>query len=783
MTSYKNWPILVLSQKQNAKSEKVSYQKEIFQMLETKFDCTLLKTASCAEAAQIFQSRADLGGILVCYNISENTGYSPFFIEAEAFMHNVYKQNEHLPLILLTNDAQPNDMPSDILDIIDDFIWINSNTLQFLAGRIADHLQRYLNFIYPKFFGKLIAYADKYKYAWHTPGHMGGAGFLRSPAGTAFYKYYGENTLRSDLSISVSELGSLLDHSGVTGEAEKNSAKVFGADQTYYVLNGTSNANQIIWTSQVGKNDLALLDRNCHKSLNYAMVRTDALPVYMTPRRNHLGIIGPVRLSEFTEASIRKKLKESPLIDEKYKEAPIRMMALTNSTYDGLCYNVKTIRRALSPRIERLHFDEAWFAYANFHPIYAEHYGLAKIDNDEELKDKEVPLTFCSQSTHKLLTALSQSSMLHIHNGSRLKVDPVIFNESYMMFASTSPQYSMIASLDTATKMMQDQGYLLNHRIICDAIEIRKKMAKIYKEAKERGEWAFKLWQPEQVEVGGSMVNFEDMDTEYLASHQEPWILSAKNNWHNFKDIEDNYVMLDPIKLTITTPGISYDGRPEDFGVPASIVARFLIDYNIVCEKSDYYSFLLLNSIGTDRAKQGALLTALFQFRHAYKNNASLSDVLPELAEKYPHTYGDIGLADHCQAMHKFFSENKILEIMQSACEKLPEPAITPHEAYEHVVRGDAELVDLHEISGRIPAVMVVPYPPGIPIIMGGEKIKKGSMILKYLTILEKFENTFPGYESEIHGVERYEKNGRKFFRILCLKKQFEPAADKKNPA
>lgn len=764
----------MLAEESTLKTESAASQNELFQILEAEADCSILHANSSAEAWQIFQSRADLGCVIIYYNIPGSTDKSPFFKETELLMHNIYLCNRQLPIILFTDDAQPSELSNNILDIIDDVICVNADTPRFLAGRVTDQIQRYLHFVYPKFFGKLITYADKYKYAWHTPGHMGGAGFLHSPSGAAFYKYYGENTLRSDLSISVSELGSLLDHSGVAGEAERNSAKVFGADQTYYVLNGTSNANQIIWSSQLARNDLALLDRNCHKSLNYAMARTEALPLYMKPRRNGRGIIGPVALSEFSDTSIEKKLKESPFTDTSFKNTPVSMMALTNSTYDGLCYNVKTILRVLSDRIQRLHFDEAWFAYAAFHPIYANHYGLCHPEDDEGLAGRNIPLTFCSQSTHKLLAALSQSSMLHIHNGTKLKVDPTVFNETYMMYASTSPQYSMIASLDVATKMMQDQGTLLNSRIIRDAIEMRKKIASIAKELNGQGQWSFGAWQPGQVEVDGSLVDFEKADTDYLASHQEPWVLSPRNNWHGFNDMEEDYVMLDPIKITITTPGISPDGSIEDFGIPALIVSRFLEEYNIVCEKADYYSFLMLNSIGTDRARQGAFLTALFQFRHFYQNDTLLSEIFPHMAEKYPASYSEVTLADHCREMHTFFKENQILQAMQAACERSPEPVLSPHEAYQYIVREEVELISLKDITGRIPATMLVPYPPGIPLLMGGERIRKASAVKNYLLMLEKFENAFPGYESEIHGVKRIERNGKKYFHILCINERNE---------
>jgi len=165
-------------------------------------------------------------------------------------------------------------------------------------------------------------------------------------------KFYGENVFRADLSISVPELGSLLDHSGVVGDAENNSARVFGSDQTYYILNGTSNVNQIIWRSQLVRDDIAFVDRNCHKSLNYAMVITEAYPLYMVPRRNKRGIIGPCRLSEFSEKSIRTKIEENKLIPEKLKKNSVKMSALTNSTYDGICYNVINIKKQLKKSVE-----------------------------------------------------------------------------------------------------------------------------------------------------------------------------------------------------------------------------------------------------------------------------------------------------------------------------------------------------------------------------------------------------------------------------------------------
>ena len=564
------------------------------------------------------------------------------------------------------------------------------------------------------------------------------------------------------------ELGSLLDHSGVTGEAEKQAAKVFGADMSYFVLNGTSNVNQIIWRSQVSPGDIAFVDRNCHKSLNYAMVITEAYPVYMLPRRNKLGIIGPVKLSEFEGKTIQKKLKANKLIPEESKSKKVKMSALTNSTYDGVCYDVRNIKEILQHSVENLHFDEAWYAYARFNPMYKGHFGMTDDDNA-----KNHPPIFCSHSTHKLLTAFSQASMLHIKNGTERKINHDLFNESYMMHGSTSPQYNMIASLDVATKMMGDGGEDLIYQIIFEAIQLRQTMVKVEEEIRHKNEddWFFELWQPKTVKVDGKKVDFADVDPTYLASNQEPWIMSNEDCWHGFEDMEENYAMLDPIKLTFVCPGVNADGSLAEKGIPASIVTNYLISKGITCEKSDYYSFLLLNSLGTTKGKQGTLITELYNFKKLYDCNAPMSEVFPQMVENFPEAYGNMGLQDHCSQMHNYFKKVGILNMMQNAFQDIPTQMMKPADAYRAVVRGDVEYVELENILGRVPAVMVVPYPPGIPIIMGGELLNKESKaILDYLQAREKFENEIPGYESDIHGVERRRDGDKAYFKILCIK-------------
>lgn len=760
------WPVLIVSGQFNEVSDEGSRLNELIVELEEVQYCSVIPSYTYEDAREIFLSRADIGAVVIDWDLPDEDPEE--YMIAPELIELVRARNKNIPILLLTDRLDMEAIPVDVLKSINGYLWKIADTVEFLSGRIEMHLLRYIETIYPKFFGELVKYSEEYKYAWHTPGHMGGEGFLKSPAGVAFYKFFGENTLRSDLSVSVPELGSLLNHEGVIGDAEKNSARAFGADQTYYILNGTSNVNQIIWRSQVLRDDIAFVDRNCHKSLNYAMVITDAFPIYMIPRRNKRGIIGPVRLSEFSPETIARKVKDNKLIPQNLKGNTPKMSTLTNSTYDGICYSVVNIKKQLEKSVENLHFDEAWYAYAKFHPIYTGHFGMA----DDKLEENHPPI-FCSQSTHKLLTALSQASMLHIKDGGKVKIKPYEFNESYMMHGSTSPQYSMMASLDVATKMMQDNGEIMMNDTIIEAIQLRKKMVLIKVELlkKNKDDWFFGMWQPETVIIDGKEMKFEEVDDEVLAKTQSVWTMSSDNPWHGFEDMEDDYAMVDPIKLTFTTPGIDNNGTMADEGIPASVLSDYLIGRGIVCEKSDYYSFLMLNSLGTTKGKQGTLLAELFKFKELYDNDTPLCDVFPDLVKSYPDKYAGKGLKEHCNAIHNYFKDYKILDLMQAGFQVIPDQVMRPSEAYHSVVGKKVEYVELDDMMGRIPAVMIVPYPPGIPIIMGGEHLnEKARAIFDYLKQRQDFENEFPGYDSDIHGVERNDRDGRKYFKTLCIK-------------
>ncbi len=508
-------------------------------------------------------------------------------------------------------------------------------------------------------------------YSWHTPGHGGGVAFRKSPVGQLFYQFFGENTLRSDVSVSVGAIGSLLDHTGPIAAGERNAARIFGSDETLFVVGGTSTANKIIWHGMVSRGDVVLCDRNCHKSILHSLIMTGATPIYLVPSRNGFGIIGPISREQFSPASIKKKIAANNFA--KANTGLVRLMVMTNSTYDGLCYNVDPIKKSLANTVELLHFDEAWYAYANFHELYD---GYHAISSRQPTRSAEA-ITFATHSTHKLLAALSQASMIHVQQGENRKLDMARFNEAFMMHTSTSPQYGIIASCDVAAAMMeQPAGRALVQETIEEAMSFRRAMAAAKKQVE--GSWWFEIWQPNDI-----------LDEPH--SERSAWVLHPGDKWHGFEGLADNHAMLDPIKVTILTPGLDAGGGMQDLGIPAAVVTKFLSTRRIEVEKTGLYSFLVLFSMGITKGKWSTLVTELINFKDLYDSNAPLDRVLPALAAAHPEAYGKMGLKDLCAAIHRTYRKDKVPQAQREMYTALPEMALRPADAYERLVRGQIE--------------------------------------------------------------------------------------------
>ena len=224
-------------------------------------------------------------------------------------------------------------------------------------------------------------------------------------------------------SNAVDELGQLLDHSGPVAASERNAARIFNCDHLFFVTNGTSTSNKMVWNSTVAPGDIVLVDRNCHKSILHAITMTGAVPVFLMPTRNHFGIIGPIPLEEFKWENIEKKIAANPFAREA-KTKP-RVLTVTQSTYDGVVYNVDTIKEMLDGKVDTLHFDEAWLPHATFHDFYR---GMHAIGNDRA-RCKE-SMIFSTQSTHKLLAGLSQASQILVQDAENNRLDRDVFNEA-----------------------------------------------------------------------------------------------------------------------------------------------------------------------------------------------------------------------------------------------------------------------------------------------------------------------------------------------------------------
>ena len=715
-------------------------------------DGTQVVTASdLHDAEQIVSCTASLSCLLIDWDVHHDDGHAgavATLSRSEALVRTLRARNPTVPIFLLADESTAEMLPPELLAIVTGYVWKLEDTPEFIATRVEEARREYLEPLLPPFFGALERFVNEGRYSWHTPGHSGGTAFLKTPVGSAFHEFFGENTLRSDLSVSVGELGSLLEHTGPVGEAEAQAADTFGAQRTMFVTNGTSTANKIVFHACVRPGDVVLVDRNCHKSIMHAIVMTGAIPVYLHPTRNAYGIIGPIPPSGLTAETVREAFAANPLIPD--GSHSIALAVITNCTYDGLCYDAGAVLDALSESSERVLFDEAWFGYAHFHPLYAERHAMGV-----EHRDRQAA-TFATQSTHKLLAAFSQASMIHVRDGAQ-PVSPQALEEAFMMHTSTSPQYGIIASLDVSARMMQGpQGTALIDDAIEEALAFRHELQTLSERCR-LDDWCFGVWQPQDATDGTP------------AEQRDParWTLREGQAWHGYAEVGDGHALLDPIKVTILTPGVAPNGELQDHGIPASLVSHFLNERGIVVEKTGSYSFLVLFSLGVTHGRAGSLLAELLEFKRLYDGDAPLHEALPRLVAAHPEPYGQMTLRELGEKLHAALRQTGMTELVESMYSQIPEPVTTPARAYEQLVAGEIEMLAADELAGRVSTAMIVPYPPGIPVLMPGERFgPTDSGLVRYLAISQELDARFPGFETEIHGIEI---QGDGSYRVPCI--------------
>ncbi len=711
----------------------------------------VLGVTSFGDMASFAQQQSRASTFILSIDDEEFGAGSPGEMESalkhlRAFVQEIRWRNADIPIFLYGETRTSRHIPNDVLKELHGFIHMFEDTPEFVARHIAREARVYLDSLAPPFFRALTHYASDGSYSWHCPGHSGGVAFLKSPVGQMFHQFFGENMLRADVCNAVDELGQLLDHTGPVAASERNAARIFNADHLFFVTNGTSTSNKIVWHSTVASGDVVVVDRNCHKSVLHAITMTGAIPVFMMPTRNHYGIIGPIPLSEFNPENIRRKIAANPFAQGSTLQP--RVLTITQSTYDGIIYNVETIKGMLDGEIDTLHFDEAWLPHATFSDFYKDMHAIGR---DRPVCESSMVMS--TQSTHKLLAGLSQASQILIQDSKTRKLDRDCFNEAYLMHTSTSPQYAIIASCDVAAAMMEPPGgTALVEESINEALDFRRAMRKVDEEW--GADWWFKVWGPEYLAEEG-------------IGSREDWMLKPDERWHGFGDLAPGFNMLDPIKATVITPGLDVDGDFHDMGIPAAVVTKYLAEHGVVVEKTGLYSFFIMFTIGITKGRWNTLVTELQQFKDDYDKNQPLWRVLPEFVAKYPR-YETWGLKHLSDQIHEVYRTNDVARLTTEMYLSDMVPAMKPVDAFARMAHRETERVEIDDLEGRITSVLLTPYPPGIPLLIPGERFN--ATIVRYLKFARDFNGRFPGFETDIHGLSKTGLNGESSFYVDCVK-------------
>src|SRR5271165_6927118 len=576
-----------------------------------------------------------------------------------ALINLMRRRGLEMPIVMLVRRKQFEDIPVEVLDYIDGYVFLAEETPEFIAKNLVSRLKQYADTLKTPFFGALVDYAEEGNQLWTCPGHNGGIFYSRSPIGRIFVEHLGEAIFRDDLDNSILELGDLLTHEGPALKAQKEAAVIFGAEKTYFVLNGTSSSNKIVATNLVAEGDLVLFDRNNHKAAHQgALLMGGGVPIYLSTDRNAYGLIGPIRPEDLDETSIRERIRTNPLVKDPEawkRERPFRVAVIEQCTYDGTIYDAQRIVERIGHLCDYILFDEAWAGFMKFHPIYERRFAMGLKGLDEKS-----PGVIATQSTHKQLASFSQASQIHLRDrhirGQRRRVDHRRFNEGFMQQASTSPFYPLFASLDVGAQMMKGRsGEVLWDDTIRLGIELRKKLRAVRREFEEKERdparrWFFDPFVPDLVrlpdtahEGGVHEVAWESLATDALATHAHFWDFLPGASWHGFKQTVPGFAITDPNKLTLLTPGFDpATGAYGDHGIPAPVVAQYLRENRIVPEKNDLNSLLFLLTPGVEASKAGTLISGLVAFKRLHDDNALLEEAIPEFFRKRPARYAGV---------------------------------------------------------------------------------------------------------------------------------------------
>ena len=632
-------------------------------------------------------------------------------------------------------------LPSHYLDKVDMVLseeMVNKSRCIETAERLASN---YEQTVLPPFFGELVEYVSEKNNPFDCPGHQDGAFFKKHPAGRYLYDFFGSHIFQSDICNADVTLGDLLIHEGPALDSQDFAAKVFHADKTFFVLNGSSASNRVVTNALLTPGDLVLYDRNNHKSVAIgALIQAGATPVYLETARNPYGFIGGIDAHCFDETYLRQLAAERD--PEKAKQPrPFRLAVIQLDTYDGTLYNARYVVDRIGHLCDYILFDSAWAGYEQFIPMLK--------DSSPLLLDlgKDDPGIFVVQSVHKQQAGFSQTSQIHkkdshIHDQPRY-VNHKTINNAFMAQATTSPFYPLFATLDVNAKIHAgDAGRKMWRDCVKMGIEARKDILR-------RCHYIRPFVAPVVHDRPWQKGN-----TEAMADDIDYFTFEPGARWHAFEGYGPNQYRVDPCKLLLTTPGIDAEtGEYENFGIHANILATYLRGNGVIPEKCDLNSILFLLTPAENKNKLRFLTSQLVRFERFVDNNVPMQEVLLGVYNKYPGRYTGYTLRQLCQEMHDFFKDRNVKDLQKKLFRKefFPEYVMRPQEAHYAFIRGERELVPLDEIEGRIALEGALPYPPGVLCVVPGERWSHTAV--QYFKALEESLNELPGFALEIQGV------------------------------
>lgn len=645
----------------------------------------------------------------------------------------------NIPIFIALNKNDT--FPDSICNIITGVFELTNVKKDFYGKQLETAIAKYQENLLPPFFGSLKKYVEMGNSSFACPGHQGGQFFRKHPVGHQFFEFFGETMFRSDMCNADVKLGDLLIHEGAPCEAQKYAAKVYHADKTYFVLNGTSSSNKVATNAILTKDDLVLFDRNNHKSNHHgALLQAGAKPVYLETARNPFGLIGGIDSHCFSEQYLRDQIRQvaPERADEK---RPFRLAIIQLGTYDGTIYNARQVVDKIGHLCDYILFDSAWVGYEQFIPMMKDCSPLLL-----ELTAED-PGILVTQSVHKQQAGLSQTSQIHKKDshikGQDRYCNHKRFNNAFMMHASTSPFYPLFAALDVNAKMHEGaSGRYLWREAVKAGIEARKLLLKECK--------YIKPFIP--IEIEGKL--WQDYDINQIIDDLRFFEFEPGQKWHAFEGYEKGQYFVDPCKFLLTTPGIdTQTGKYTEFGIPATILANFLRENNIIPEKCDLNSILFLMTPAEDMAKMQHLVAQIAHFERLVDEDAPLSKVLPNLYNAHERRYKNYTIRQLCQEMHDLYVSHDVKQLQKEMFRQshFPVIAMEPQEANIEFIRGNCELVPLAQIEGRIALEGALPYPPGVLCMVPGEVW--GGSVLRYFLALEEGINLLPGFAPELQGV------------------------------